>query len=149
MKSSVVNAYGFGLVENGLVDNFAEILYTQMMTKGRAIHYKEFCERNKISTNSNDSFKKYANECCADEEAQVMCCIVNIFNEKYNLGANGLEYENVFVYYANRVPEDEKEKNSILTKEQIRKMVKNFFGPLISESYPKFLTKCDDIDVEY
>ena len=87
--------------------------------------------------------------CTKAEENPVMNCIVDIFNEKYDLGENGFEYEDIFVYYANRIPEDEKERDSILTKKQIRTMVKDFFGPLISESYPKFLTKCDDIDVEY
>lgn len=148
METATLKGFGVVLDSDRLKENFVPFLCTHLMTSERYEDYINYCKDENLKPGDDESFYLYARYDCSDYAWEIMTCLVHILNEKNNLtlDINKLQYYDYCVYYENLVPANEEERKLILTKEQVQKLIADFFKPLIKENTPLW---CESIDINY
>ena len=148
METTKINAFGVVLDSDRLKENFVPFLCTHLMTSERYEEYINYCKDENLEPGDDKSFYLYAGYDCGDYAYETMTCLVHILNEKNNLtlDINKLQYYDYCVYYENLVPANEEERKLILTKEQVQKLIADFFKPIVKENTPLW---CESLDIDY
>lgn len=148
METTKINAFGVVLDSDRLKENFVTFLCTHLMTSERYEEYINYCKDENLEPGDDKSFYLYARYDCGDYAWEIMTCLVHILNEKNNLtlDINKLQYYNYCVYYENLVPANEEERKLILTKEQVQKLIADFFKPIVKKNTPLW---CESLDIDY
>ena len=139
----LVTEYGFGIVVEELKfkPNYVSLLMTHLATHERREEYMEFCKDEDLAPGDADSFEAYCDYAFRDYAYTRETCLAKMFSEKYSLSENNeFKCEDWCIYYPERIPEDEKEQQTMLNKQQIRKMIAEFFNVIVEETpMPKSL----------
>ena len=129
--------YGYGMVveELNLKPNFVPILMTHLVTENRR----------KDTPGEYETFEQYCDYAFCDYAYTLLSGLTIIFSEYNKLSEdNQFKCEDYCIYYPERIPEDENERNEILTKQQIRKMMTEFFSK-IADNVPA----CENLTIKW
>ena len=139
--------YGYGIVVENLKlkQNFVPTLMTYFATETRRKDYLDFCNDENLIPGENDSFTQYCDYAFCDYAYTLLTGLTIIFSEYNKLtDENYFKCEDYCIYYPERIPKDEDDKKTLLTKEQIRKMIAEFFTE-IADNVPE----CENLTIKW
>lgn len=132
-----VTRFGIEITPCDLRPDFLLLMFAYFMDTDDRQSYIDYCKENKISCDDRKSFIDYANSkhTTLAFHNSMMQEIVNIFNKQYNLYDElKFQYHNEHVFYECGIPEDDSQKERILTQKQVQNMLAQFFGKLVKDN---------------
>ena len=144
---NITTEYGYGMIveELNLKPNFVPILMTHLITENRRKDYMDFCNNENLTPGEYETFEQYCDYAFCNYAYTLLSGLTIIFSEYNKLSEdNQFKCEDYCIYYPERIPEDENERNEILTKQQIRKMMTEFFSK-IADNIPA----CENLTIKW
>ena len=109
------------------------LMFAYFMDTDDRQSYIDYCKENNISADDRKSFIEYAKS----KHNSMMQEIVDIFNKQYDLHEElKFQYHDEHVFYECGIPEDDSQKERILTQKKVQNMLAQFFGKLVKDDIP-------------
>ena len=125
-----ITRFGIKITPLDLRLEFLLLMFAYFMDTDDRQSYIDYCKENKISCDDRKSFIDYANS----KHNSMMQEIIDIFNKQYDLYDElKFQYHNEHVFYECGIPEDDSQKERILTQKQVQNMLAQFFGKLVKD----------------
>ena len=128
-----ITKLGIKITPCDLRPDFLLLMFAYFMNTDDRQSYIDYCKENNTNADDRKSFIGYANS----KHNSMMQEIVDIFNKQYDLYDElKFQYHDEHVFYECGIPEDDSQKERILTQKQVQNMLAQFFGELVKDDVP-------------
>ena len=128
-----ITKLGIKITPCDLRPDFLLLMFAYFMNTDDRQSYIDYCKENNTNADDRKSFIGYANS----KHNSMMQEIVDIFNKQYDLYDElKFQYHDEHVFYECGIPEDDSQKERILTQKQVQNMLAQFFGKLVKDDVP-------------
>lgn len=128
-----ITKLGIKITPCDLRPDFLLLMFAYFMNTDDRQSYIDYCKENNTNADDRKSFIGYANS----KHNSMMQEIVDIFNKQYDLYDElKFQYHDEHVFYECGIPEDDSQKERILTQKQVQNMLTQFFGKLVKDDVP-------------
>ena len=128
-----ITRFGIKITPCDLRPDFLLLMFAYFMDTDDRQNYIDYCKENNIGADDRKSFIEYAKS----KHNSMMQEIVDIFNKQYDLHEElKFQYHDEHIFYECGIPEDDSQKERILTQKHVQNMLAQFFGKLVKDDVP-------------